>query len=188
MAVSAQTIGPEPTPILESELLRRFAAGDIGAFESLFRQYQGEVYRWIVRIVRDTTVAEDLTIEAFWRVYRARARFDPERSFGAWVRRIASNVAIDHLKSVRPETKLEGDIAAAPVDHALQQHIRQQTAVAFQRLPANLRVVASLALVEERPYKEIAEGLGISLSAVKTRVFRAVRMLRNELKQLGAHP
>jgi RNA polymerase sigma-70 factor (ECF subfamily) len=57
--------------------LEQFTRGDIQAFEALFRQYQGEVYGWIIRIVHDCGVAEDLTIETFWRIYRARARFDP---------------------------------------------------------------------------------------------------------------
>src|SRR5215469_12817703 len=58
------------------ELLERFAAGDVEAFEALFRQHQCEVYGWILRIVRDRATAEDLTIETFWRMYRAHARFD----------------------------------------------------------------------------------------------------------------
>src|SRR5438067_10332550 len=57
------------------ELLERFVAGDLEAFEALFRQHQSEVYRWTVRIVRDTGAAEDLTVETFWRIYRARERF-----------------------------------------------------------------------------------------------------------------
>jgi RNA polymerase sigma-70 factor (ECF subfamily) len=68
------------------DVLEQFAHGDLDAFETLFRQHQGEVYGWIVRIVRDRGIAEDLTLETFWRVYRSRARFDPGRSFGAWVR------------------------------------------------------------------------------------------------------
>ena len=66
-----------------SELLQRFACGDLDAFESLFRQFQGEVFRWIVRMVREHGAAEDLTIETFWRIHRAHARFDPERNFAA---------------------------------------------------------------------------------------------------------
>jgi RNA polymerase sigma-70 factor (ECF subfamily) len=61
-------------------VLQRFATGELEAFETLFRQFQGEVYGWIVRIVRDPTSAEDLTVETFWRIYRAHARFDPARS------------------------------------------------------------------------------------------------------------
>ena len=59
------------TGIVEAEL-ERFTRGDIQAFEALFREYQGEVYGWIIRIVYDSGAAEDLTIETFWRIYRAR--------------------------------------------------------------------------------------------------------------------
>src|SRR5579863_4467742 len=90
------------------EVLEQFAAGELGAFEALFRQYQGEVYGWVVRIVRDPTAAEDLTVETFWRIYRARARFDANRSFAAWARTIATNAALDYLKQARiSETPLD---------------------------------------------------------------------------------
>src|SRR5207244_805477 len=82
-------------------LLERFASGDLVAFESLFRQFQGPVFGWIMRIVRDRGAAEELTVETFWRAWNARARFDPEREFGAWARRIASNLALNHLKRHR---------------------------------------------------------------------------------------
>ena len=49
------------------ELLKRFRQGDLEAFEALFRQFQAEVYGWIIRIVRHPSVAEDLTLETFWR-------------------------------------------------------------------------------------------------------------------------
>ena len=65
------------------ELLERFAAGDLEAFEVLFRQHQREVYAWIVRIVRDSGIAEDLTVETFWRIYKYRARFKPVRKFSS---------------------------------------------------------------------------------------------------------
>src|SRR5215469_11585950 len=94
--------------LVEGEL-ERFSRGDIHAFEALFREYQGEVYRWIIRVVHDSGVAEDLTIETFWRIYRARARFDPSRSFGAWARRIATNLALEHVSRRRPEKSLDDD-------------------------------------------------------------------------------
>src|SRR5258706_4402438 len=94
------------------ELLERFVAGELDAFEALFRQYQGEVYRWILRIVRDPAAAEDLTVETFWRVHRAHARFHADGNFGAWLRRIATNAALDHLRSVRPTLQLLDEVAA----------------------------------------------------------------------------
>src|SRR5271154_5472041 len=171
------------------EVLAQFAAGELNAFETLFRQFQAEVYGWIVRIVRDPAVAEDLTIETFWRIHRAHARFDPARSFGAWARRIATNAALDHLKVPRPETGLPEDLVSSALpDPAVSEELRRKTASAFRQLPPKLRIAASLALVEGRPHKEIAEALGISTSAVKVRVFRAVRFLRDELKRQGMEP
>jgi RNA polymerase sigma-70 factor (ECF subfamily) len=165
--------------------LRAFAAGDEGAFESLFREHQREVYAWIVRMVRDPAAAEDLTIDTFWRIHRSRARFDPSRSFGAWARRIAVNAALDHLKRAGNErsrlTPIEdAGLAAAPDP---DRDARRSIVRAFVRLPATLRVTAQLALVDERPYREIAELLGVSLGAVKSRVFRATRLLRRELAE-----
>jgi len=167
----------------------RFAEGDLAAFEEIFRQYQGEVYRWIIRIVRDRSAAEDLTIETFWRIWKARARFDPQRSFPAWARRIASNAAVDSLKrngrisalSAEPQVLL-------PTDPAISSEIRDKIQRAFRELPAKLQVVAILALVEEQPYDEIAADLGISVNGVKSRVFRAVRILRKKLKRMGIEP
>ena len=72
------------------DLLQRFTHGEIDAFETLVRQFQGDIYAWIVRIVRDPGTAEDLTVETLWRVYRARHRFRPDGNFGAWARRIAT--------------------------------------------------------------------------------------------------
>jgi len=94
------------------ELLERFAAGDLDAFEVLFRRHQKQVYAWIVRIVRDPGIAEDGTVETFWRIYRSHARFDPAGNFAAWSYRIATNVALDQLRKTRFETELPEDLVA----------------------------------------------------------------------------
>ena len=66
--------------------------------------------------------------------------------------------------------------------------IRRKTALAFGRLPPRLRIAALLAVVEEQPHKEIATALGISVAAVKLRVFHALRLLRKDLQQQGIAP
>jgi len=168
------------------ELLERFTTGDVEAFEMLFQQYQKNVYGWIIRIVRNPAAAEELTVETFWRVYRSRARFDPARSFGAWARRIATNLALDYLKSAGNEAELsENNFRESPLDPAVRQDTRKQIQRAFNQLPPKLRLTAVLALIEEIPYEEIAEALGIPVGTVKSRVFRATRLLRSKLKQLG---
>ena len=141
------------------DLLRRFALGEIDAFETLVQQFQGDIYAWIVRIVRDPGIAEDLTEETLWRIYRARQQFRTDGNFPAWARRIATNLALDYLRRNRPEQSLLA-----------------------------LQVAATLVLVEEQPYEEIADALGTSVGAVKLRVFRAVRILRKQLNHLGARP
>jgi RNA polymerase sigma-70 factor, ECF subfamily len=169
------------------ELLQRFAAGDLEAFEALFRKHQREVYAWIVRIVRDSGAAEDLTVETFWRIHRAHGRFDPVTgNFRAWARCIATNAALDHLRHARRETELSDDYPAATRgDPAVRAELRTRIRRAFLELPAKYRLVATLALIEDEPYNEIAEAVGISAALVKVRVFRAVRMLRKKLNSLG---
>jgi RNA polymerase sigma factor (sigma-70 family) len=169
------------------ELLERFATGDLEAFEVLFRQHQKEVYAWTVRIVRDTGIAEDLTVETFWRIYKHRAQFKPDGNFRAWARRIATNAALDHLRHTRQEMALPENLPCAPSpDGAVSRETRDSINRAFHELPAKYRLVASLALVEEESYADIAQAAGISLSLVKVRVFRAVRILRKKLHSLRA--
>ena len=174
-------------------VLSRFRQGDVDAFETLFRMHQRAVQGWVLRIVRDPSAAEDVTIEAFWRMHQAHARFDPERGFEPWARRISTHAALDWLRRRRPESGITPelwDTVAAPVgsDPAIPAEVRNKTMHAFARLPAKLRVAALLAVVEDRPHKEIAEALGISIGAVKLRVFRALRLLRKDLTEQGITP
>jgi RNA polymerase sigma-70 factor, ECF subfamily len=180
-------------PASSLDVLDRFRQGDPDAFEAVFREHQARVYRWVLRIVRNPAAAEDLTVETFWRVYRAHARFEPERAFEAWARRIATHAALDWLRFHRKELALHvelcAEVSARPVsDPGVSAEIRTKIAQAFARLPPRLRVAATLAVIEEQPQKEVAEALGISIAAVKLRVFRALRILRNDLQQQGIRP
>jgi len=177
----------------EAQTLIAFQRGDLEAFEALFRRHQRAVFGWVLRMVRNPAAAEEIVIETFWRICRAHARFDPERGFEAWARRIATHAAVDYLRKQRPEVELTPEMraalpAAAGADPAIAGEVWRATAMAFAKLPAKLRVAAALALIEERPQKEIAEALGISVGAVKLRVFRALRLLRKELVRQGITP
>ena len=182
----------------EGELLARFVHGDRDAFERIFRRYEREVYRWILRIVREPTAAEDALIEAFWRAYRSRARFDPSRGFGAWMRRIATNAALDQVKAAQRRNWVPLDDAATASGsaagsasrnpaHTADPALADSVARAFRALPPKLQVVATLALIEECPHAEIADALDVPLGTVKSRLFRATRLLREELTRLGVH-
>ena len=180
-------------PERASSVLDLFQQGDLDAFESLFRAHQRAVYGWILRIVRDPSAAEDLTVETFWRIHRAHAVFESGRQFEPWARRIATRAALDWLRARRPETELTDQVMAElparnAADPGVVAEIRSKTAQAFRRLPPRLRIAAVLAVIEEQPYKEVAEALGISVTAVKLRVFRALRLLRKDLERQGITP
>ena len=165
-------------------LLLEFVHGDRAAFEALFRAFEHEVYRWIVRIVRDGSIAEDGVVETFWRCYRSRARFDPTRSFGAWLRRIATHVAIDLLNTARRHGSMSIESRTEPSCAHTDGAVDEAIARAFDSLPPKLKVVATLALIEQRPHAEIAEALGVPIGTVKSRLFRATQKLRKELDDL----
>jgi RNA polymerase sigma factor (sigma-70 family) len=184
---------PDRPQTAPESVLDRFRHGDLDAFEALFREHQRSIYGWILRIVRDTGAAEDLTVESFLRMHRACARFDPARPFLPWARRVATRLALDWLRARPPETELDTEIAAAlpaspTCDPGVAAEIRLLTAQAFARLPPRLRVAALLSLVEEQPHKDVAAALGISVTAAKLRVFRAVRLLRKDLERQGITP
>jgi RNA polymerase sigma-70 factor (ECF subfamily) len=167
------------------EPLERFVRGDLDAFELLFQQYHRDVCAWLVRLVRDRDAAEDLTIEVFWRIYRARARFDPARSFGAWARRIAANAAIDHLRYTRTRA---APLPATPgplPDSSAQRDLRLRVERALLTIPPRLRIVAELAFVDDLSQEEIADALDISRSAVKARAHRAMKRLKKALLKEG---
>ncbi|MGA2569988.1 MAG: sigma-70 family RNA polymerase sigma factor [Terracidiphilus sp.] len=173
--------------------LDQFRQGDLDAFEALFREHQRSVYGWILRIVRDPAAAEDLTVETFFRIHRAHSTFEPSRPFEPWARRIATRSALDWLRARRPETGLDDrDLASLPAppsaDPGITAEIRSKTAQAFSRLPPTLRVAAVLAIVEDLPHKQVAAALGITVAAVKLRVFRALLLLRTDLEQQGIMP
>jgi len=159
-----------------------------GAFPGLlvvFRLFEREVYRWILRIVRDPSAAEDALVDAFWRAHRARARFDPSRSFGAWMRRIATNSALAQIAVARRQLASHQDNEPSRPVSAAPEEIRESVQTALVRLPPKLRTVAVLALLEEHTHAEIAEMLDVPIGTVKSRVFRATRALRKELERLG---
>lgn len=172
-----------------NDVLKAFRAGDSAAFERLFHLHQRAVYGWVLRVVRNRAAAEDLTVETFWRLYQGHARFDPRQGFEGWARTIATRAALDWMRRQRDETELVAEVAApGGSDPGVNEEIRRKTAQAFGRLPPKLRVAAVLVVVEEVPHKEVAAALGISVAAVKVRVFRALRLLRRDLEEQGIRP
>jgi len=88
---------------LESDVaqLRR---GDLDALTALVTRYQNRLYRYLLRLVRQPADAEDLFQQTWVRVAERIGKYDPQRNFDAWLFSVARNLAIDHLRRVRPES------------------------------------------------------------------------------------
>jgi RNA polymerase sigma-70 factor (ECF subfamily) len=104
------------------------------------------------------------------------------------MRRIASNAALDHLRGARLHTGWRVADDRMPSAPAPDLAVKESIARAFRSLPPRLQIVAMLALVEEQPYAEIADALDLPVGTIKSRVFRATRLLRKELARLGITP
>jgi RNA polymerase sigma factor (sigma-70 family) len=152
-----------------------------GTFERLYRLHRGDVYRFVLRDVRNAADAEDITQTTFMNAFRALQHGDEPEKPRAWLLTIAQNVSRRRFrtKTSRPlEVELDSELLAAPESDAPSgAEIRQ----ALQRLRPNQRAVLVLREIGGLSYAEIAETLGLSLSAVETLIFRSRRALREEL-------
>jgi RNA polymerase sigma-70 factor (ECF subfamily) len=181
---------------VESEIaqLRR---GDLDALSSLLARYQNRLYRYLLRMVRQPAEAEDLFQQTWLRVAEKIQSYDQRRNFEAWLFTLARNLAIDHLRRVRPESLDEpaghdasGESAAArlvshetpALDRVLARERSSRLADAMEMLPVIQREVLTLRFEEEMKLEEIAEILGAPLSTVKTRLRRGLEHLRGKLE------
>ena len=177
----------------DAGLVRRCLAGDEKAYRELVERYQGQVYSLALRMVRRAEDAEDLTQETFVRMFRALARYDLERPFGAWLFTIASRLCIDHIRrrKVSPisltqrdrdsdeeyEIEVE-DPGLKPDEAAAHAEENRQTAALIEGLPPHYRIVVLLRHVQDLSYEEIAEALHLPLGTVKARIHRARALLK----------
>lgn len=152
------------------------------AFEHLYRCHRRDVYRAVLRDVRNPADAEDVTQTAFLNAYRALRRGDEPERPRAWLLTIAQNVSRRRfrMQAVRPhEVELDPELAVAPeVEGPTATEIRE----ALARLRPSHQEVLVLREIGGLSYAEIAEEMGLSLAAVETLIFRARRALRGELE------
>jgi len=151
-------------------------------FAELFHRYQTQVWRTCYRFAGNAADADDLTQEVFFKVYRGLAAFESRSSFKTWLHRITINTCQNELRKRRrqpafaetPMEDLEETLTGEPLrngegEKALTwQHINQL----LENVREEDREALFLRDVEERPFSEIAETLGVSLSAAKMRVYR----------------
>jgi RNA polymerase sigma-70 factor (ECF subfamily) len=157
-------------------LARAAGQGDLRAFERIVLRYQRRVYALAYQYLRDSDEAQDLAQEVFVRLYRNLGRYDPARPFEPWFWRIAANVAASyHRRRPAPSAELPIDAAAAVRTDTLPL----ETALAD--LSDDLRLPVLLHYYLDLPLDEVGSVMGLSLSAVKSRLHRARAVLRRVL-------
>jgi len=174
----------------DAALIRRLQRRDPNALAELYDRYGRLAYSLILRVVRDTGVAEDIVQETFLRVWNRVQGFDAERgAIGPWLLAVARNRAIDYLRSTtgRARNTLELETTEHPSLYKdmekdlLTADKARRVKAAMQKLSPNHRQVIELAYFEGLSQTEMAERMGQPLGTVKTWVRAALKNLRDEL-------
>ena len=100
----------------DQDLIERIRERDAKAFETLFARYTETIRRHVARIVRDDSAAEDVVQEVFLRVWTCAAQWDGRGTFKAWLFRIATNVALNHLRAMRRRREQQLEVPADEID------------------------------------------------------------------------
>lgn len=173
----------------DHQLVLRALQGDTQAYGHIVQRYQNSVFNVCYRMMGERRDAEDQAQEAFIRAYERLASFDVSRSFGPWIRRVATNLCLNALQKNAPvrlplddEHDLPQKSSAINPEKAQQQ---TETAAAIRHaileLPPHYRAVIELRHKQGLSYKEIAATLNIPLSDVKSHLFRARKLLAKRL-------
>jgi len=174
----------------DSELVLRMQRRDPRAVAELYDRYGRVVYALVLRVVRDTGIAEDLVQETFLRVWNRVHGFDAQKgSIGPWLLAVARNRAIDYLRSAvgRERNAVEYEETDHPAlfcdmeKDILSSDKARIVKSAIQKLSPNQRQVIELAYFEGLSQSEMAERMGQPLGTVKTWVRTALKNLRDEL-------
>ncbi|MEZ4685631.1 MAG: sigma-70 family RNA polymerase sigma factor [Bacteroidia bacterium] len=184
----------------DRELVARAKENDPKAFEVLERKYRKSVYYMLLKMVKNSDDAEDLTQEAFAKAFISIDKFDSKYAFSTWLFRIATNNTIDFIRKKRVQTisidsPLQGDDGSKmrldvkdrgpdPNQVMLKDQRRQYLSKALDRLPEKYRMLVDLRYFQELSYQEVADELQIPLGTVKAQLFRARELLSQELKNM----
>lgn len=177
----------------QQALIQRCRDGDEKAQFTLYQQYAKAMLNTAYRIVNDKEEAKDVLQEAFLRAFTYLHKYNEQASFGAWLRKIVVNTAINALKKRNRRFIRLSDtfIPEAPpeseVDLDVQNLLLSQVRAAIQQLPDGYRTVLSLYLIEGYDHKEIAQILGIATSTSISQYHRAKKKLIHLLKSQPHH-
>jgi len=180
----------EPT-----EAIARARAGDADAWGELYREFAPAIFRFCRRALPTREDAEDATMEIFMKLRDKLIQYDQNRSFSAWLYKVAANHCWDLLRRRKTrQDKETGDLENVPLEHPdpsqLEKLIEQRTSEEVRRALSKLGARARMALVmryySDMSYDEIADALGVRRAFVGVVLLRARHELRQALGETGA--
>jgi RNA polymerase sigma-70 factor, ECF subfamily len=165
---------PQP----DDGVLRKAQRGDERAFAIIVRSYQTPVYNYVVRMVGDRSLAEDLTQEVFLRVFQGLSRFGERSKFTTWLFQVTKNRVLDELRATERRPRAVVDIDDAPQLEVVDAPFERLEAIdavwrAVERLNPDLKMALLLRDVVGLSYGEIADSLEVTLATVKWRIWKA---------------
>ena len=174
----------------DAELIERIAAADTQAMRALTARYNVRVFRYVLRMVNDRTLAEDLVSETFFEVWRHANRFEQRAKVLTWILAIARHKAMGALRHRRVHEDLdEAHAVADPTENAEALWDKADRAKVIRHCLAKLseshREVLDLAYYHEQPIESVARIIGVPLNTVKTRMFYARKHLAGLLAEAG---
>jgi len=187
--------------IYDYELVKLAQQGQQKAFAELMDRYRDILYFMLLKMVNNSTDAEDLTIEAFSKAFRNLEQYVPNFAFSTWLFRIATNNCIDFLRK-KQSVSLKAFYSQEMADYANvtikseqpdpEEHFINNQKIKYMRdivaqLKPRYRVLVELRYFEELSYEEIAEKLEMPLGTVKAQLFRARDLMYNILKDHSQH-
>jgi len=181
----------------DEQLISKYLSGDQSAFEFLIQRYLNQIYNFVFKYVHTAAEAEDVTQEAFLKIWKNLKRFDLQRKFKTWAFTIAKNTALDHLKKKGlvafselsfedgAENSFEASlVSSAPLPENAFEKIEQIAMVghAVAKLTPTQKEVLDLYYKKGLNFREISEFLKQSINTVKTRHRRALIFLKKHLE------
>lgn len=178
----------ESTVNIHEELINRCRQGDRFAFQKIYQLYSRSMFNVGYRIVNDKEEAEDVLQEAFVSAFRNLHHYRGDATFGAWLKRIVVNKAINQVSRRKMEKMPEDDRWDVKEEEAEEEFdhfpfTAEQVRKAIEALPEGYRIVLSLYLLEGYDHGEIAGILGISESTSKSQFNRSKKKLRELLEK-----
>lgn len=176
----------------EEALIKRLQQGDSAAFMELYNYYHPAIYNFILRIIKNPVITEDLLQEVFIKIWSVRERIQPGLSFQAYLYRISRNAAFKMLKKMAADNELrlmlmnELHRSANDADNkARWVEYEKLLNAAIEQLPPQRQKIFRLCRQEGKTYRDVSFALNISPNTVKEHMVLATRSIRAFLSRHG---